>query len=170
MARTEGTAPQPTPQPPYPKRTRARSEAAPTKDYVDTTVTPKAAQPPKDDTYKTWAKLKEEAERRRQPWIPTWQAIYDLVLPQRESFFDTGEGAPTTNEAIYDETAVVGLPRLASRLTSGFFPEAGELFTLSFGNDAPDHLKGPEGEIKIALLTQMIHEAWQNSNLGTEIS
>lgn len=170
MARTpEGTAPAPTPQPPYPKRSPRKDDAAPDKEYPDTTVKPKKTDPPKDETYKTWEKLSAEANRRRQPWIPMWQAIYELVLPQRESFFDIAPGQPTT-DMIYDETAVVGLPRLASRLTSGFFPEAGELFSLAFGNDAPDHLKGPDGVLKIQALTLMIHEAWQNSNLPTEIS
>jgi hypothetical protein len=172
MARSpEGTAPQPTPQPPYPKRSPQRDEEAPEKKYPDTTERPKKARDPDEDreTYKTWQKLSEEANRRRQPWIPMWQAIYELVLPQRESFFDIAPGQPTT-DLIYDETAVVGLPRLASRLTSGFFPEAGELFTLAFGHDAPDHLKGLDGQLKIQALTLMIHEAWQNSNLPVEIS
>ena len=172
MARApEGTAPPPTPQPPYPKRSPRRDEEAPTKEFPDTKVVPKKAADPDSDreTYKTWQKLSEEANRRRQPWIPMWQAIYELVLPQRESFFDIAPGQPTT-DLIYDETAVVGLPRLASRLTSGFFPEAGELFTLAFGRDAPDHLQGIEGQAKIQQLTLMIHEAWQNSNLPTEIS
>ena len=171
MARTpEGTAPQPTPQPPYPKRSDRRDEEAPEKKYPDTTTKPnRKNDPPKDDVYKTWEKLSAEANRRRQPWIPMWQAIYELVLPQRESFFDIAPGQPTT-DMIYDETAVVGLPRLASRLTSGFFPEAGELFSLAIGRDAPDHLQGPEGAAKVQMLTLMIHEAWQNSNLPTEIS
>ena len=172
MARTpEGTAPQPTPQPPYPKRSPQRDDAAPEKDYKDTTEKPKKARDFDDDreTYKTWQKLSEEANRRRQPWVPMWQAIYELVLPQRENFFDIAPGQPTT-DMIYDETAVVGLPRLASRLTSGFFPEAGELFTLAFGHEAPDHLQGADGQAKIQALTLMIHEAWQNSNLPTEIA
>ena len=172
MARApaEGTAPPPTPQPPYPKRSPQRDDAAPEKDYKDTTEKPRKAANDDDDreTYKTWQKLSEEANRRRQPWIPMWQAIYELVLPQRENFFDIAPGQPTT-DMIYDETAVVGLPRLASRLTSGFFPEAGELFTLAFGRDAPDHLKGFRGQALIQELTLMIHEAWQNSNLPTEI-
>ncbi len=166
----EGTAPQPTPQPPYPKRDRRRDDKAPEKDYPDTDATPKkAADQPDETTYKKWEKLSEEANRRRQPWIPMWQGIYELVLPQRESFFDIAPGQPTT-DLIYDETATVGLPRLASRLTSGFFPEAGELFTLSFGDEAPDHLRTPQGNAKIEQLTRMIHDAWHNSNLGTEIS
>ena len=98
-----------------------------------------------------------------------WQSIYDLVLPQREAFFDTAPGQSTT-DFIYDETAVVGVPRLASRLTSGFFPEAGEIFSLDYGLDAPEHLQGYEGMIKLRMLTDLIHTAWQNSNLGTEIS
>ena len=91
--------------------------------------------------------------KRRQPWIPMWQSIYDLVLPQREAFFDTAPGESTT-DFIYDETAVVGVPRLASRLTSGFFPEAGEIFSLDYGLDAPEHLQGYDGMLKLELLTR----------------
>src|SRR5262252_645046 len=142
MARTDPSTGDPvTPQPPYPKRSRRKSEAEPEKQYEDTTITPQAAREPDPDLYKEWQKLNEEAQRRRQPWVPIWQTIYELTLPQREAFFDVAPGQQTT-DFIYDETAVVGVPRLASRLTSGFFPEAGELFTLAFGNDAPDHLKG----------------------------
>lgn len=162
-------APGPTPQPPYPKRTRRKAEAAPTRDYVDTEITPSVKTPPDRDLYKTWEKYQQEAMRRRQPWIPMWQSIYDLVLPNREAFFDSSPGQSTT-DFIYDETAVVGVPRLASRLTSGFFPEAGEIFSLAYGQDVPDHLKGIEGQSKLQMLTEMIHTAWQNSNFGTEVS
>ena len=165
----EDTRPPATPQPPYPKRSPRRDEAAPDKKYEDTTVTPKKARrEAPTDLYKEWEKLSQEAMKRRQPWLPMWQMIYDLVLPQREGFFETAAGEQTT-DMIYDETAVVGVPRLASRLTSGFFPEAGELFTLSFGEEAPPHLQGMDGELKIRALTEMIHRAWQNSNLATEI-
>ena len=172
MARTDSdTKDPPTPQPPYPKRSPRKDDAAPEKKYEDTTTVPKKAQdPPFEDTYKKWQRLSEEANRRRQPWIPMWQAIYELVLPQRESFFDIAPGQPTT-DLIYDETATVGVPRLASRLSSGFFPEGGELFTLAWGEEAPDHLRfDPVGLLKLERLTKMIHDAWQNSNLSTEIS
>ena len=162
-------APGPTPQPPYPKRPRRKTEAAPEKDYVDTTITPSKKREPDPELYKTWEKYQQEAMRRRQPWIPMWQSIYELVLPQREAFFETAPGQSTT-DFIYDETAVVGVPRLASRLTSGFFPEAGEIFSLEYGLDAPDHLKGVDGRNKLDLLTAMIHTAWQSSNFGTEIA
>ena len=167
MARTNSdTKDPPTPQPPYPRRSPRKDDAAPEKKYEDTTTMPKKAQDaPFEDTYKKWQRLSEEANRRRQPWIPMWQAIYELVLPQRESFFDIAPGQPTT-DLIYDETATVGVPRLASRLSSGFFPEGGELFTLAWGEEAPDHLRfDPAGLLKLERLTKMIHDAWQNSNL-----
>jgi hypothetical protein len=163
-------APGPTPSPPYPKRGKRKSDVAPDKDYIDTSVSPKAAPAPDPTLYKQWEKYQQEAMRRREPWIPMWQSIYELVLPNREAFFDMPAAGQSTTDFIYDETAVVGVPRLASRLTSGFFPEAGEIFSLDYGLDVPDHLKGPDGLAKLQLLTQMIHTSWQSSNFPTEIS
>jgi len=121
------------------------------------------------DTYKTWETGKKEAKRKRDPWVKVWQEVYDYCLPNREGFYDVPPGANRT-DMIYDETAVQALPRLASRLTSGYFPEYGEIFSLAPGQDAPDYLKGPEGQAKFDELTMLIHQCWQNSNFFSEVS
>lgn len=117
--------------------------------------------------YKQWEKLKKEADKRRNPWLSVWQQIYDYVCPLREGFFDEATAQDRT-DLIYDETATTGLPKLASRLAGGYFPEFGEIFSLSYGEDAPAHLMNLEGQAKLEELTRRIHESWQNSNLGIE--
>jgi hypothetical protein len=117
--------------------------------------------------YKTWEKLKAEADKRRAPWLSTWQECYAYTLPLREGFFNEAAAQDRT-DMIYDETAVVGVPKLASRLATGYFPEFGEIFSLAYGEDAPAHLGNFEGMAKLERLTQMIHSSWQNSNMGVE--
>ena len=45
--------------------------------------------------------------------------------------------AARRTENIYDETAVVGLPKFASRLQLGFFPPNGRAFKLAPGPEFP---------------------------------
>lgn len=120
-----------------------------------------------NDAYKVWEKLKAEAKKRRDPWVSTWQEIYDYTMPMRESFMGGAPGESRT-DLIYDDTAVNALPKLASRLTAGYLPEYGQIFTLEPGPDAPDHMKSAEGRMKLNVLCDWIHESWQNSNLSIE--
>ena len=62
----------------------------------------------------------KKAKSRWMSWSDLWEEIYDYVLPHRESFFQETQAARRT-ENIYDETAVVGLPKFASRLQLGSF-------------------------------------------------
>lgn len=129
-------------------------------------------QRPEDDPnaslYKTWEKLKAEAKKRRDPWVGVWQEMYRFTLPLREGHYSEAP-AQDHSDQIYDETAVTGLPKLASRLAAGYVPEFGEIFSLEYGVDAPPHLLNGAGQAKLDQLTHMIHQSWQNSNLGIEI-
>jgi hypothetical protein len=129
-------------------------------------------QPAGDDEgkslFKQWEKLKKEADKRRNPWVSVWQEIYSYTMPLREGFFSEAPGQDRS-DLIYDETAVIAVPKLASRLASGYMPEYGEIFSLELGPDAPLHLQNADGEAKLAELTRMIHESWQNSNMGIEV-
>jgi hypothetical protein len=130
------------------------------------TIAPKK---PNADTKKTYDKLYAEANRGRDPWIQLWQEIYNYTLPQREHFYQKTPGQQRT-DLIFDETAVTGVPRFASRMTSGFFPQYGEIFSLAYGPESPRHLNNPQGLLKLELLTQMIHRSWQQSNFAAEVS
>ena len=74
-----------------------------------------------DAEYKSVMDRYKKAKGRWNNWQDVWEEIYDYVLPHRESFFQEYSGQRRT-ENIYDETAVVGLPKFASRLQLGFFP------------------------------------------------
>jgi hypothetical protein len=180
MARTPTAAVQRTPQPPYPKRSAASAGNGSSRS-VSTAKLPgdrymsagegesygRAA--PSKDTFKTYEKLYAEAKRGRDPWIQLWQEIYNYTLPQREHFFQKTPGQQRT-DLIFDETAVTGVPRFASRLMSGYFPQYGEIFSLEYGLDAPPAMHSATSYAKLEELTRMIHTSWQNSNFGSEIS
>ena len=117
--------------------------------------------------YKQWDKYKTEAKKLRDPWVAQWEEMYRYTMPGREGFYTEAPGQDHTDQN-YDETAVVSVPKLASRLAGGYLPEYGEIFSLSYGPDAPAHLRNGEGNEKLEELTRMIHESWQNSNLGVE--
>jgi hypothetical protein len=169
-----------TPQPPYPKRSAASSGNGSAKPS-SSARTPGdsytsmgegdagARQAPSIESYKTYEKLYAEAKRGRDPWIQLWQEIYNYTLPQREHFFQKTPGQQRT-DLIFDETAVTGVPRFASRLMSGYFPQYGEIFSLEYGLDAPAHMQTGTGFAKLEELTRMIHTSWQNSNFASEIS
>lgn len=109
-----------------------------------------------------------KAKGRWQSWTDIWEEIYDYVLPHRESFFQESPAARRT-ENIYDETAVVGLPKFASRLQLGFFPPNGRAFKLMPGPEFP------KSEINRSLMeyldniTDLIHEGLRSSNFNAEM-
>jgi len=157
-----------TPQPSYGRRPKQEEKE------VETTKKPekKARSGRNDsggDTWKVFDRLFAEANRARDPWIQLWQEIYNYTLPQREHFYQATPGQQRT-DLIFDETAVTGVPRFASRMTSGYFPQYGEIFSLSLGPESPKHLRNAEGEAKLEALTDMIHRSWQQSNFSAEIS
>lgn len=117
--------------------------------------------------YKTWEKYKQAAMKLRDPWVAQWEEIYRYTMPGRDGFYMEAPGQDHSDQN-YDETAIVGVPKLASRLAGGYLPEFGEIFSLAYGPDAPVHLQNAEGQDKLEALTRMIHESWQNSNLGIE--
>lgn len=120
-----------------------------------------------NDAVKVHEKLKAEAMKRRDPWISPWQEIYDYCMPMRESFLGNAP-AESRTDLIYDNTAVDAMPKLAGRLTAGYLPEYGEIFSLEPGPEAPPHMKSPAGRMKLDTLAAWIHESWQNSNLAIE--
>ena len=65
-----------------------------------------------DSEYKRVMDRYKKAKGKWNSWSDIWEEIYDYVLPHRESFYQEGSGQRRT-ENIYDETAVVGLPKLS---------------------------------------------------------
>ena len=110
----------------------------------------------------------KKAKSRWMSWSDLWEEIYDYVLPHRESFFRESEAARRT-ENIYDETAVVGLPKFASRLQLGFFPPNGRAFRLTPGPDFPKEMRGRGLQEELDKITDLLHEGLRNSNFNAEM-
>ena len=110
----------------------------------------------------------KKAKSRWMSWSDLWEEIYDYVLPHRESFFQETQAARRT-ENIYDETAVVGLPKFASRLQLGFFPPNGRAFRLQPGPEFPKELNSPSLQEELDRITDLLHEGLRNSNFNAEM-
>lgn len=110
----------------------------------------------------------KKAKSRWMSWSDLWEEIYDYVLPHRESFFQESQAARRT-ENIYDETAVVGLPKFASRLQLGFFPPNGRAFRLQPGPEFPKEAMGTGLQEELDKITDLLHEGLRNSNFNAEM-
>jgi len=110
----------------------------------------------------------KKAKSRWMSWSDLWEEIYDYVLPHRESFFKESHAARRT-ESIYDETAVVGLPKFASRLQLGFFPPNGRAFRLAAGPEFPKEMMSPSLQEELDRITDLLHEGLRNSNFNAEM-
>jgi hypothetical protein len=113
-------------------------------------------------------KLKGRAKKRRDPWLPHWQDVYDYVFPYREGFFNQAEGQRKT-DWIFDQTAVVGVPQFASRIQTGMFPAQGRAFGLAPGVDVPKDKQTRDMQAQLDLIAQAFHEGLRNSNFESEL-
>ena len=121
----------------------------------------------KDAEYKSVMDRYKKAKGKWNSWSDIWEEIYDYVLPHRESFFQEFSGQRRT-ENIYDETAVVGLPKFASRLQLGFFPPNGRAFKLAPGPEFPQEQITKDVLSELDNITDVLHEGLRNSNFNSE--
>ncbi len=110
----------------------------------------------------------KKAKGRWHSWTDIWEEVYDYVIPHRESFFQESSAARRT-ENIYDETAVTGLPKFASRLQLGFFPPNGRAFKLMPGTEFPKAEITKSLQEELDRITDMLHEGLRNSNFNSEL-
>lgn len=120
-----------------------------------------------DDDYKKVMAQYKRALGKWHNWTDIWEEIYDFVMPQRESFYGEFSGERRTQN-IFDETAVTGLPRFASRLQLGFFPPNGRAFTLMPGPEYPADQITTEVMKELDNITEVLHEGLRNSNFNAE--
>jgi hypothetical protein len=118
------------------------------------------------------------AEKLHQRWRPQWEEAYMYSLPNRLNFGDT-EGSDVITGDIYDETAVVELPRFASRLVNGMFPPNMDAFKIVPGPEHPNpkainlqkELDGITAALHLSLRTSTfhaeLHEANHDVGIGT---
>jgi len=121
-----------------------------------------------DAEYKRVMDRYKKAKGKWNSWSDVWEEIYDYVLPHRESFFGEFSGQRRT-ENIYDETAVTGLPKFASRLQLGFFPPNGRAFKLAPGPEYPKELITKQTLGELDDITDLLHEGLRNSNFAAEL-
>ncbi len=110
-----------------------------------------------DSEFKKVMDRYNKAKGRWSSWSDVWEEIYDYVLPHRESFFQESTSSRRT-ENIYDETAVTGLPKFASRLQLGFFPPNGRAFRLAPGPEFPKEAVTKDLIEQLDEITDMLHE------------
>ena len=120
-----------------------------------------------DSEFKKVMDRYNKAKGRWSSWSDVWEEIYDYVLPHRESFFQEAPASRRT-ENIYDETAVTGLPKFASRLQLGFFPPNGRAFRLAPGPEFPKEAVTKDLIEQLDEITDMLHEGLRNSNFNAE--
>lgn len=73
-------------------------------------------------------------------WKPLWEECYRYALPQREQFDITSPGAKNTSE-IFDDTAVVTLPEMASKISAALIPDYQRWASFAPGPEVPDDKK-----------------------------
>lgn len=110
----------------------------------------------------------KRAKSRWSSWSDIWEEAYDYVMPHRESFYQESPAQRRTQN-IYDETAVVGLPKFASRLQLGFFPPNGRAFKLVPGPEFPKREITKALQAELDRITDLLHEGLRNSNFNAEL-
>ena len=122
------------------------------------------------ETCKHLKKAFQRAKRRRDPWLSIFQETYDFVFPYRDGFFTNAntEGLRKTNY-IYDQTAVVAVPRFASRIQHGLFPPQADAFSFLPGVDIPEGRRSVQMQGELDQISDAMHEALRNSNFETEL-
>jgi hypothetical protein len=119
-------------------------------------------------TAKQIEKLMERAKKRRDPWLPIFQEVYDYVFPYRDSFFGNSEGQSRTDD-IFDQTAVVGTPQFASRIQHGIFPPTSNAFGLAPGVDFPEKKRNRDLQMQLNVIADAFHEGIRTSNFENEL-
>jgi len=107
------------------------------------------------------------ALQQRDNWISMWEEAYDYSFPNRSSFHSHVPGQKRT-DLIYDDTAPQSVPKFASRILSGLFPENARAFHLKLGPDIAVENRTQEAQMMLDELTQYIHESIWNSNFHEE--
>ena len=136
--------------------------------YTDSSFAPAVSGSNEEQELKRVMDRYKKAKSRWMSWSDLWEEIYDYVLPHRESFYQESQASRRT-ENIYDETAVVGLPKFASRLQLGFFPPNGRAFRLQPGPEFPKEMMGSGLQEELDKITDLLHEGLRNSNFNAEM-
>jgi hypothetical protein len=111
--------------------------------------------------------LLKRCKEIRSHWEGYLQEAYDYTMPQKEHLFSRTPGQKQTVR-IFDETAVVGVQELASRIQAGVMPPFAEWSKLAPGSDT-DEEEREEITQALAPVNTYIAEAIQHSASAGEI-
>jgi hypothetical protein len=125
---------------------------------------PPAAQP--EEKVTQLLKRYDHAKKTWDNWKHVWEECYTYALPYRQQFDETVPGERNTLE-IFDETAVVTLPEMASKIGSALIPSYQRWATLLPG---PEILPADKDAVARALeeIGVKIFHAIDNSNFYAE--
>lgn len=115
-----------------------------------------------DKILKRYAK----AKRTWDHWKVIWTECYVFALPYREQFDVASPGMKNTME-IYDETAVVTLPEMASKIGAALIPSYQRWASLMPGPDIPEQERDKAARL-LEEVTGKIFHAINNSNFYSE--
>lgn len=107
------------------------------------------------------------AEKLHQRWRPQWEEAYMYSLPNRLGFNDDPGSDIVTGE-LYDETAVVELPKFASRMVNGMFPPNMDAFKIVPGPAHPNP-RAPNLQRQLDAITDNLHLSLRTSTFHDEL-
>jgi len=122
-------------------------------------------------------RFEEAKERRNQNWWNHMRECYQYGAPQRETFFHYSPGQQKNND-IFDDTAVLGTERFASRLQSDMVPPWQQWSQIVLDSSVPEEIgeetvefDGQQMTINEALelTTDIVFDYIHRSNFDTKI-
>jgi hypothetical protein len=117
------------------------------------------------DSFKRLEKTIKNGKKVRMNWENIWDDIFTYAFPNRAGFFSKEPGTSLT-DLIFDETAIVEMPRFVSRIVDGMFPPNNRAFSLK---QHPREKKDSKLNKQLQEQTEIYHEVLRNSNYYTEI-
>jgi hypothetical protein len=107
-----------------------------------------------------------KAKARKELWVTHMRECYEFALPQRETFYQHRPGEKK-NTTIYDDTAVTGVQKFASRLQATLVPPWRNWTTFKPGSDVP---KEQHDDIQKDLdeVTSVVFDHINHSNFATQ--
>ena len=122
----------------------------------------------------------DDALARKAPWLTHLEEAYRFSIPHRNIFFDQTKGHKK-NTDVFDSTAVLGVPRFATKMQSLLVPPWREWSILQLGPDIPKRER-ENSRLKLLLadttelmfshihhsnMALQVHEAFQDLAVGT---
>ena len=108
----------------------------------------------------------DAAVARKLPWETHMRECYQYALPQRETFNQHSPGQKK-NVTVYDDTAIIGVPKFASRLQSTLVPPWRNFSILAPGSEIPED-QHEEIQEKLDKVTKVIFDYINHSNFSTQ--